>query len=71
MTWEFPSFGDFRVQTQVRNAQVWPAAISAATSSVADPKWQNIIDFNNLKINPPRTALKPTLWHLFQYITAY
>ena len=32
---------------------------------------QNIIDFSDLKIRPTHTALKPTFWPLFQYITAY
>ena len=39
-------------------------------SSVANPKWQNIVDFNSLKMEP-YTALKPTLWPLFQCITVH
>ena len=37
----------------------------------ANPKWQNMVDFSNLKIKPPYTALEPTLWSLFQYISAH
>ena len=40
--------------------------------SIANLKWQNIVDFNNLKRPPPPyTALEPTLWPSFQYITAH
>ena len=29
------------------------------------PKWKNIVDFNNLKIETPYAAWKSTLWPLF------
>ena len=38
--------------------------------SVANPKTQNFVDFSDVKQKPLHTALKPTLWLLFQYITA-
>ena len=38
---------------------------------VANPKWQNIVHFSNLKIEPPYAALKLALWLLFQRITAH
>ena len=39
--------------------------------NIADPKWQNIVDFNNIAIKPPYAALKPTLLPSFQYITVH
>ena len=38
--------------------------------SVVNPKWQNMVDFSNLKKEPSYAALKLTLRPLFQYITA-
>ena len=35
------------------------------SSSVPKPKWKNIVDFSNLKIETPYTALKSTSWPLF------
>ena len=51
----------------------WPCVcfFFQAVTQRCPPKWENIIDFNNLKIETPHTALKPTLWPLFQYITAH
>ena len=34
------------------------------------PNGEQIVDFSNLKIETPYTALKPTLGLLFQYISA-
>ena len=39
--------------------------------NIADPKWQNIVDFNNIAIKPPNAALKPTLLPSFQYISVH
>mgnify|MGYP001792645084 CR=1 FL=1 len=39
--------------------------------SVANPKWQNVRDFSNLKNITPYAVLKPTLCPLFQRITAH
>ena len=39
--------------------------------SVVNHKWKNTVDVSNLKIETPHTALKSTLWPLFEYITAY
>ena len=47
------------------------AALHSLQSSVANPKWQNIVDFSNLKIETLYGALKPTSWPLFQCITAH
>ena len=44
--------------------------IMNSIGSVANPKWQNTIVCNDIKITPPYTTLKPTERPLYQYITA-
>ena len=38
---------------------------------LVNPKWQNNVDFTDVKIKLLYIVLKPTLWPLFQYITAH
>ena len=47
------------------------ARTSCTLRQCCQPKWKNIVDFTNLKIETPHTALKSTLWSLFQCITAH
>mgnify|MGYP001793388321 CR=1 FL=1 len=39
--------------------------IFPGTGSVANPKWQDMVDLNNLKIESPYATLKHTLGPLF------
>ena len=58
-------------QSLALHASNWDNNLTQRFSSVLPTEMENIVDFSNLKIETPHTALKSTLWPVFEYITAH